>query len=277
MARFGHCIPVAALGLGLLGAPALAADLLPPPPPPPPLPAPVEVGSGWYLRGDYTASDFRHPKTTPCRAPKAPSSSASASATPTAMAAASATASTASCAPTSRSTGAPQPLPRLFLADQLRRGLQHRGRQARRPDRPVQRLRRSRHLVGLHPLYRRGCRHGEQPLPRRLDRHHLLHHRLRRRRRRRLPARGAGLRRPRQPHRDRPGLGGHGGHLLRDRRRREHDASYRYLEVGKARTGFDAYNQNTRIKDIAANEFRVGLRWAFGNGLALPGLAGSAY
>ena len=50
------------------------------------------------------------------------------------------------------------------------------------------------------------------------------------------------------------------------------DASYRYLEVGKARTGFDAYNQNTRIKDIAANEFRVGLRWAFGNGLALPGL-----
>ena len=63
MARFGYCISVAAFGLGLLGAPALAADLLPPPPPPPPpLAAPVEIGTGWYLRGDYTASDFRRPK-----------------------------------------------------------------------------------------------------------------------------------------------------------------------------------------------------------------------
>src|SRR3954468_12718972 len=34
-------------------APAFAADLLPPPPPPPPVPVPiVDVGSGWYLRGD---------------------------------------------------------------------------------------------------------------------------------------------------------------------------------------------------------------------------------
>ena len=63
MARFGHSLPAVALGFGLVGAPALAADLLPPPPPPPPpLAAPVEIGSGWYLRGDYTMSDFRHPK-----------------------------------------------------------------------------------------------------------------------------------------------------------------------------------------------------------------------
>ncbi len=48
---------------------------------------------------------------------------------------------------------------------------------------------------GLHALCRRRRRHGEQALPRRLDRHHLLHHRLRQRRRRQLPDRGAGLRR----------------------------------------------------------------------------------
>ncbi len=40
--------------LASVGAPtfAIAADLLPPPPPPPMLPPPVEVGGGWYLRGD---------------------------------------------------------------------------------------------------------------------------------------------------------------------------------------------------------------------------------
>ena len=39
--------------LASVGAPclALAADLLPPPPPEP-LPPPVEIGGGWYLRGD---------------------------------------------------------------------------------------------------------------------------------------------------------------------------------------------------------------------------------
>ena len=39
--------------LASVGAPCLAsaADLLPPPPPPP-MPAPIEVGGGWYLRGD---------------------------------------------------------------------------------------------------------------------------------------------------------------------------------------------------------------------------------
>ncbi|WP_430910673.1 outer membrane protein [Methylobacterium sp. sgz302541] len=46
-----------------LGAPAIAhaADLLPPPPPPP-MPPPVEVGGGWYLRGDVGASVYDRPK-----------------------------------------------------------------------------------------------------------------------------------------------------------------------------------------------------------------------
>lgn len=44
-----------------VGAPCLAAaaDLLPPPPPPPP---PIEVGGGWYLRGDVGASIYTQPK-----------------------------------------------------------------------------------------------------------------------------------------------------------------------------------------------------------------------
>ncbi|MCJ2055829.1 outer membrane beta-barrel protein [Methylobacterium sp. J-048] len=46
-----------------VGAPCLAAaaDLLPPPPPPPP---PIEVGGGWYLRGDVGASVYTRPKYT---------------------------------------------------------------------------------------------------------------------------------------------------------------------------------------------------------------------
>ncbi len=44
-----------------VGAPCLAhaADLLPLPPPPPPPPPPVEVGGGWYLRGDVGVSALR--------------------------------------------------------------------------------------------------------------------------------------------------------------------------------------------------------------------------
>ena len=44
-----------------VGAPCLAAaaDLLPPPPPPPPMP--IEVGGGWYLRGDVGASVYTRP------------------------------------------------------------------------------------------------------------------------------------------------------------------------------------------------------------------------
>ena len=45
-----------------VGAPCLAhaADLIPPPPPPP-MPPPVEVGGGWYLRGDIGASIYERP------------------------------------------------------------------------------------------------------------------------------------------------------------------------------------------------------------------------
>ncbi|KNY21236.1 MULTISPECIES: outer membrane protein [Methylobacterium] len=48
-----------------VGAPCLAAaaDLLPPPPPPPP-PPPIEVGGGWYLRGDVGASVYTRPRYT---------------------------------------------------------------------------------------------------------------------------------------------------------------------------------------------------------------------
>ncbi|GJE07357.1 MAG: porin family protein [Methylobacterium sp. CG08_land_8_20_14_0_20_71_15] len=51
-------------------APALvhAADLLPPPPPPPP-PPPVDVGGGWYLRGDVGASVYTSPKYSVAKAP----------------------------------------------------------------------------------------------------------------------------------------------------------------------------------------------------------------
>ena len=38
---------------------AQAVDLLPPPPPPA---QPVEIGTGWYLRGDFTQSWFAKPK-----------------------------------------------------------------------------------------------------------------------------------------------------------------------------------------------------------------------
>ncbi|MCJ2010277.1 porin family protein [Methylobacterium sp. E-041] len=46
-----------------VGAPSLAAaaDLLPPPPPPPYAP-PIEVGGGWYLRGDVGASVYDRAK-----------------------------------------------------------------------------------------------------------------------------------------------------------------------------------------------------------------------
>ena len=46
-----------------VGAPCLAAaaDLMLPPPPPPP-PPPIEVGGGWYLRGDVGASIYTRPR-----------------------------------------------------------------------------------------------------------------------------------------------------------------------------------------------------------------------
>ncbi|MCJ2010276.1 outer membrane protein [Methylobacterium sp. HMF5984] len=58
------------------------------------------------------------------------------------------------------------------------------------------------------------------------------------------------------------------------------DAAYRYVDFGNAKSGLDAYNAGTRLKDIAANEFRLGLRYdlgGFGSGPSLAGLGGSAY
>ncbi|GAA0251235.1 hypothetical protein LNAOJCKE_3899 [Methylorubrum aminovorans] len=49
-------------GTCALSGSASAADLLPPPPPPPPVVEPVAIGSGWYLRGDFTQSWYEHPR-----------------------------------------------------------------------------------------------------------------------------------------------------------------------------------------------------------------------
>lgn len=278
MVRFGQRFPVAVLGLGLLGAPALAADLLPPPPPPP-LAAPVEVGGGWYLRGDYTASDFRHPKDDTLPTPE----------------------------PLTPLVGF-----RLSDTDGYGGGIGYRFNSFLRADVTIDGRSRSRFrdyssrtnfvegynieagkldvLTGLFNVYvDLGTWWGFTPYV------------------------GAGVGMASKRFHDAwtgttcitSFCGGktEGAYTIGAQgfdARANHtavglawaamagisyeigagvsiDASYRYLEVGKARTGFDVYNQNTRIKDIAANEFRVGLRWAFGNGLSLPGLGGPAY
>jgi opacity protein-like surface antigen len=45
---------------------------------------------------------------------------------------------------------------------------------------------------------------------------------------------------------------GHGGVL---------DLGYRYVNLGEAATKLDQFRIGTKIKDIEAHEFRVGLRW----------------
>ena len=42
------------------------------------------------------------------------------------------------------------------------------------------------------------------------------------------------------------------------------DAAYRYIDLGTARSGFDAYGERTSLKGIAAQEFRIGLRYELG-------------
>lgn len=54
------------------------------------------------------------------------------------------------------------------------------------------------------------------------------------------------------------------------------DAAYRYVDLGKAKSGIDEYGQGTRLKDLAANEFRIGLRYQFGNTL-FPAIASNPY
>lgn len=41
------------------------------------------------------------------------------------------------------------------------------------------------------------------------------------------------------------------------------DGGYRYVNLGSARTGLDAYGVGTRVKDLEAHEARLGLRWSF--------------
>jgi len=50
------------------------------------------------------------------------------------------------------------------------------------------------------------------------------------------------------------------------------DASYRYVSLGRAESGVDAYRFGSSLKDLAANEVRIGLRYAFSDGL--PSLRG---
>ncbi|KQO72551.1 porin [Methylobacterium sp. Leaf87] len=50
------------------------------------------------------------------------------------------------------------------------------------------------------------------------------------------------------------------------------DASYRYVDLGRAESGLDAFRSGSSLKDLAANEVRVGLRYAFRDGI--PSLQG---
>lgn len=54
------------------------------------------------------------------------------------------------------------------------------------------------------------------------------------------------------------------------------DAAYRYVDLGRAKSGLDAFGYGTRLKDLSANEFRIGLRYTFSN-LFTPGLPSNSY
>ncbi len=54
------------------------------------------------------------------------------------------------------------------------------------------------------------------------------------------------------------------------------DAAYRYVDLGRSKSGLDAFGYNTRVKDLAANEFRIGLRYHFSN-FFNPGAASDPY
>lgn len=44
------------------------------------------------------------------------------------------------------------------------------------------------------------------------------------------------------------------------------DTSYRYVDLGRAKTGQDAFGYDSRLKDLASHEVRVGLRYSFAGG-----------
>jgi opacity protein-like surface antigen len=51
------------------------------------------------------------------------------------------------------------------------------------------------------------------------------------------------------------------------------DTSYRYVDLGRAKTGLDTFGFDSRLKDLASHEVRVGLRYSFAGGLGrLPTL-----
>jgi opacity protein-like surface antigen len=54
------------------------------------------------------------------------------------------------------------------------------------------------------------------------------------------------------------------------------DAAYRYVDLGEAKSGVDLYGGSTRLKDLTANEVRIGLRYQFAGGL-LPALRQNPY
>lgn len=44
------------------------------------------------------------------------------------------------------------------------------------------------------------------------------------------------------------------------------DTSYRYVDLGRAKTGLDTFGFDSRLKDLASHEVRVGLRYSFAGG-----------
>ncbi len=55
------------------------------------------------------------------------------------------------------------------------------------------------------------------------------------------------------------------------------DAAYRYVDLGKVRTGIDSYGYGTRLKDLTASEFRIGLRYDFAGLSPTIPVGGSPY
>ncbi|WP_298961177.1 outer membrane beta-barrel protein [uncultured Methylobacterium sp.] len=265
MARFRHSLTAALIGWTLAAAPGSAADLLPLPPPPPlPAPEPVDIGTGWYLRGDFTASDFLKPKDDTL--PGTP--------------------------------GAPLTGFRLSSTEGFGGGIGYRFNSFLRADVTADTRSRSRFRDYSS---RTNFTEGYNTEAGKLDVTTALFNvyadlgtwwGL-------TPYVGAGVGVAWKRFHDNwtgttcltaeCGSGaptyalGFQGFDTRANHSSTSlawaamaglsyelgaglslDASYRYLEIGKARTGFDVYQQNTRIKDIRANEFRIGLRWAFG-------------
>ena len=55
------------------------------------------------------------------------------------------------------------------------------------------------------------------------------------------------------------------------------DAAYRYVDLGKIRTGVDSYGYGSRLKDLSASEFRIGLRYDFASLPQLARIGGNPY